>query len=245
MSVPAAHPSNAARASAWAAVSARAEAEASHAISALFAADSRRFADFSLEIGDIFLDCSKNALSPAARGELLALLAASGFADWREALLAGAPVNASEGRAALHTALRGVGPEAQVLEARTELDRVCALAEAVRAGRMTGASGQAYTDVVNIGIGGSLLGPQMAARALARYAGAGPRVHFVSDPDGCKLRDLIASLNPDTTLFILASKTFTTAETLANAAIARDWLGARLGQAASATSSACPAARRG
>ncbi|MBI2381294.1 MAG: glucose-6-phosphate isomerase [Gammaproteobacteria bacterium] len=225
------HPS---AALAWQRLQARAEAEQDRPIAELFAEHHDRFEDFSAQFGEVFLDYSKNAMSPAARAELLDLLEARDFRRRRVALLSGEAVNGSENRPALHTALRDArrAPETVAADVQAELERLGEFVEAVRSGTLTGTSGKPYTDVVNIGIGGSLLGPQLATRALARHAQAGLACHFVSDPDGCKLRDLLPRLDPETTLFILASKTFTTAETLANARIARSWLAEVLGEGA-------------
>ena len=184
-----------------------------------FANDPSRFDRFTVSAPEIFADLSKNRWDETTRRLLLELAQACGLPARRDALLAGEPINTTERRAVLHTALRaprGAGPfSAEVHEV---LDRLLAYAERVRD---TATSG--ITDVVNIGIGGSDLGPQMAVPALAAYAHPGLRLHFVSNVDGHDIVPVLARLNPATTLFIVASKTFTTQETMANAQAARDW----------------------
>ena len=195
----------------------------------------RRFEEFSAEAGDLLLDYSKNKLDRQAIAALLALAVASGVAQKRAAMLAGEPINATEGRAVMHVALRA-GPEATFTVAgedimagiRTELRRMIVFAEAVRAGEIAGTGGS-FTDVVNIGIGGSDLGPAMATRALRPFH-SGPRLHYVSNVDGAHLSDTLAGLDPARTLFLVASKTFTTAETIMNAQSARRWLVEALGE---------------
>ncbi len=196
-----------------------------------------RFDEFSAEAGDLFLDYSKNKLDREALSALLDVAVASGVAEKRAAMLAGEPINTTEGRAVMHVALRA-GPEAAFTVdgtdimpgIRSELRRMIVFAEAVRAGEIAGTGG-AFTDVVNIGIGGSDLGPAMATRALRPYH-SGPRLHYVSNVDGAHLSDTLAGLDPARTLFLVASKTFTTAETVMNAASARRWLVEALGEAA-------------
>jgi glucose-6-phosphate isomerase len=208
----------------WQAV-ARAKSETGADIAPLVADPAR---DFTARLGDLVLDYRKTALTLPARA---ALLEASGAVvpAARDAMFQGAPINDTEGRAVLHTALRA-GPDAVIPvdgtdvmpDIRATLTRMGAFADAVRSGVFTGAGGK-ITDVINIGIGGSDLGPAMATRALAPFAD-GPRVHFVSNVDGADIADTIQPLNPATTLVIVASKTFTTIETMSNAATAKDWM---------------------
>ena len=182
----------------------------------LFADDPARFKRLSFAFEDLSIDVSKEKLDAAALDALLALARAADVEGRREAMFAGAPVNRTEGRAVLHMALRGgaVAPPGDDVEgARAD---VLAFAEAVRAG--------SFTDVINIGIGGSDLGPAMAVRALSPDHD-GPRVHFVSNVDGAHLADTLRGLDPATTLVIVASKTFTTLESMTNARSARAWLG--------------------
>lgn len=192
--------------------------------------DRERFAGFSLALGDLLLDYSRTALTPEIRAALLRLAAARGVTGRRDAMAVGERVNRSEDRAALHMALRaapgdvfatgGSDVVAEVLQTRA---RVAAFADEVRFG--------AFTDVVNIGIGGSDLGPAMATLALAPYHD-GPRTHFVSNVDGAHLHDALSGLDPATTLIVVASKTFATVETMTNAASARRWIVDALGEAA-------------
>ena len=199
----------------------------------LFAADPDRAAQFSLRAGEMLFDYSKTGLDGRARDLLVDLAEASGVAAKRDAMFAGAKINDTEGRAVLHVALRA-GPDAvlpvdgtDVLpQVRAVRARMAGFAEAVRQGRFMGQGGR-ITDVVNIGIGGSDLGPAMAVLALAPYHN-GPRVHFVSNVDGAHIADTLKGLNPETTLVIVASKTFTTIETMTNADTARRWMAAKV-----------------
>lgn len=200
-----------------------------------FAEDAQRFSHFSLSVGDLLLDYSKNRISAETLNLLVQLARESGVEALRSAMFAGEPINVTEHRAVLHTALRhldrpsltveGVNVMAQI---RAVLDQMRRFSEAVHTGAWRGHSGRRITDIVNIGIGGSDLGPAMVCAALGPYAQTGLQVHFVSNIDPSHLATTLAPLNPDTTLFILASKTFTTLETLANARAARQWLLAQL-----------------
>ena len=207
-------------------------------IADLFASDLARFSDFSISSDHLLLDYSKTSITRGGRALLLALAESAGLAQWREAMFAGELINVSEKRAVLHTALRDprtqsvhVDQQDVAHDVAQELARLFAFADGVRSGEICGNGGQTFTDVVNIGIGGSDLGPAMAVPALAPYHD-GPRLHFVSNIDGAHLADCLKSLNPATTLFIVASKTFTTIETMTNARSARAWLVAALGEAA-------------
>ncbi len=196
-------------------------------IAALFD-DAERAADFTVAEGDMLFDYSKTAIDRTARELLLDLAEASGVAARRDAMFAGARINETEDRAVLHTALRNPDGALELDGAdvmapvRDTLARMERFAGDVRAGRFKGAGGR-ITDVVNIGIGGSDLGPAMAVAALAPFHG-GPRVHFVSNVDGAHLHDVVAGLDPATTLVIVCSKTFTTIETMTNARSARAWM---------------------
>lgn len=200
-----------------------------------FAEDAQRFSHFSLSVGDLLLDYSKNKISAKTLNLLIQLARESGVETLRSAMFAGQPINVTEHRAVLHTALRhpdrpslnveGVNVMTQI---RAVLDQMHRFTEAIHTGAWRGHTGRRITDIVNIGIGGSDLGPAMVCAALSPYAQTGLRVHFVSNIDPGHLTTTLASLNPDTTLFIIASKTFTTLETLANAHAARQWLLAQL-----------------
>ena len=212
---------------AWGALRAHREAARERSIAALFEAPGRAEA-FSVEAAGLLLDYSKTHIDAEARDLLLALAETAGVEARRDAMFAGARINETENRAVLHTALRNLDGAVEVdgrdvmPGVRETLGRMEAFAEAVRGGDFEAAGG-AVTDVVNIGIGGSDLGPAMAVRALSPYHD-GPRCHFVSNVDGADLADALAGLDPRTTLVIVASKTFTTTETMTNAETARAWM---------------------
>ena len=203
-----------------------------------FASDPGRFADLSRRFDDLLLDISKCAVSGETLALLVDLAVAAEVETKRDAMFAGEKINITENRAVLHTALRA-GPDATIVvdgedvtpAVRHVLGRMSDFSEKLRSGAARGATGLAITDVVNIGIGGSDLGPAMATLALAPYHD-GPRLHFVSNVDGAHIGDTLKWLDPATTLFIVASKTFTTIETMTNAATARRWIAGALGEAA-------------
>jgi glucose-6-phosphate isomerase len=205
---------------------------------ALFAADPQRFERLSLSDDALLVDLSKNRLTTETVALLVELARAAAVEGHRDAMLRGARINVTENRAVLHTALRAA-PDADIRVdgdnvvplVRAELARCFAFAEAVRSGRIASSSGAPFTDVVNIGIGGSDLGPAMVARALSPFAD-GPRAHFVSNVDGADMADALKRLDPARTLFLISSKTFTTIETMTNANTARRWIAERLGEAA-------------
>ena len=201
----------------------------------LFARDKKRAERFSLQMDDLLLDYSKNLIRPQTLKLLLKLAKEAGVETLREAMFAGEKINLTEGRAVLHTALRNRSDRPVLVDGhdvmpdvREVLDRMRAFADKVRTGKWKGfatkgQSGKPITDVVNIGIGGSDLGPAMVCLALKPYGG-NIRAHFVSNVDPSHLVDTLEDLNPATTLFVVASKTFTTQETLLNAQAARAWL---------------------
>ncbi|GAB3265489.1 glucose-6-phosphate isomerase [Chitinimonas naiadis] len=197
----------------------------------VFAQDPGRAERYSLKACGILLDYAKNRLDDAARAALLQLAQDSGVEARRRSMLAGEKINVTEDRAVLHTVLRS--PRNAIIEVDGEnvvpavhdvLDRMGAFAERVRNGAWLGHDGRAITDIVNIGIGGSDLGPFMACEALKDFGASHLRMHFVSTVDGWQLNHVLAQVDPSTTLFIVASKTFTTQETLTNARAARQWL---------------------
>ena len=198
-------------------------------IEGLFAADPRRAETFSTAADGLLFDWSKTTIDAGARDALLGLARQGRIEARRDAMFAGERVNETEDRAVLHTALRNLSARVTVdgqdvmPAVRDTHDRMSRFARDVREGRFTGQGG-AITDVVNIGIGGSDLGPYMATLALAPYHD-GPRTHFVSNVDGADIADTLSGLDPATTLVIVASKTFTTIETMTNARTARDWMG--------------------
>ena len=204
----------------------------------LFAQDPARFDNLSLRLDDFLVDLSKNKITSETVRLLAGLARAADVEGKRDAMLSGVRINATEKRAVLHTALRAA-PEADIRvdganvmpDVRRELARCYAFAEAVRAGKIVSSTGAIFSDVVNIGIGGSDLGPAMAARALSPYAD-GPRAHFVSNVDGADMADTLSRLDPARTLFLVSSKTFTTIETMTNARTARAWIARSLGETA-------------
>ncbi|MEP7116072.1 MAG: glucose-6-phosphate isomerase [Acidobacteriota bacterium] len=205
----------------------------------LFAGDPERFARYSMVIDDLLADYSKQRITADTIRLLLALAEATGVAARRDRMFAGEPINTTEGRAVLHIALRKQSPGAVLVDGRdvmpdvaAALDHMRHFTDAVRSGAWTGASGARITDVVNLGIGGSDLGPAMAVTALTPYGREGPRLHFVSNVDGADLNETLRVVSPASTLFVIASKTFTTQETMTNARSARAWLGGALGEAA-------------
>ncbi|GGA73460.1 glucose-6-phosphate isomerase [Nitratireductor aestuarii] len=202
-----------------------------------FKADPERFATFSASLDDLTLDFSKTAVSEETLQLLGDLADAAGVSERRDAMFAGDPINGTEKRAVLHTALRNSsGPVIHaghdvMPDVEAVLAAMGAFAEKIRSGELTGATGKRFTDVVNIGIGGSDLGPCMATLALAPYHD-GPACHYVSNVDAAHIADTLRKLDPETTLFIVASKTFTTIETMTNAETARQWIIGKLGEAA-------------
>ncbi|MGB8818824.1 MAG: glucose-6-phosphate isomerase [Rhizobiaceae bacterium] len=192
--------------------------------------DKNRFKKLSVSFDDLLLDYSKSAVNGDTMKLLQDLATACDLKQKRDAMFAGAPINATEGRAVLHTALRNrsgrpakVDGKSVMNDVNAVLARMGKFAEDIRSGAVKGARGKAFTDVVNIGIGGSDLGPVMTTLALAPYHD-GPNLHYVSNVDGAHMADTLKRLNPATTLIIVASKTFTTIETMTNAETARRWL---------------------
>lgn len=213
---------------------------ATHAedLRASFAADPQRFSRFSASLDDLLMDYSKCAVNDEVLDQLEQLITVAGVADKRDEMFSGAPINFTEGRAVLHTALRNRSNRPVMVDGRDVmpdvngvLEAMGAFADGIRSGEMKGATGKAITDVVNIGIGGSDLGPVMATLALAPFHD-GPRLHFVSNIDGAHIADTLKTLSAETTLFIVASKTFTTIETMTNAQTARGFIANALGEAA-------------
>lgn len=221
----------------WAALQQHALRLKSLSVASSIGDSASRFENFSATGEGLLLDYTRQRLDRPARDTLMSLLDAAELRSAIGAMYRGDPINQSENRAVLHTALRqpkgaGIGGSAIEQQVLAERERMLAFAEQVRSGAIRGHGGQRFATVVNIGIGGSDLGPAMAVEALRPFRGGGPEVHFVSNVDGCALMDLCAAHDPATTLFIISSKTFTTQETMANARSARAWILARLGEAA-------------
>ncbi|GAB4356306.1 MAG: glucose-6-phosphate isomerase [Methylohalobius crimeensis] len=196
-----------------------------------FASDPQRCQRFSLDWGEIFFDFSKNRITDKTLGLLLQLAEQSGLAARIESMFNGEAINLTEGRAVLHVALRNrsgrsieVGGRDVMPDVRRVLDKMRRFTDQIHSGQWRGFSGKPISDVVNLGIGGSDLGPRMAATALTPYHKQDLRVHFVSNVDESDLLETLGNLNQETTLFLVASKTFTTQETMTNARSARDWL---------------------
>ena len=202
----------------------------------LFAEDAKRFKHFSLETAGIILDYSKNRVTATTMKLLLDMVRDANLASAIEAMFSGKKINRTEGRAVLHTALRNrantpvyVDGQAVMPLVNGVLARMRVFTDSVRTGQWSGYSGKRITDIVNIGIGGSDLGPVMVTQALQPYWQAGLRAHFVSNVDPSQMMETLAAVDPETTLFIVASKSFSTPETLLNAQVARRWLVAQAG----------------
>ncbi|UTY58330.1 glucose-6-phosphate isomerase [Massilia sp. erpn] len=196
----------------------------------LFAADAQRFPAMTTDAAGLFLDYSKNRADTRTIALLLDLARERGVEAQRDAMFAGEKINLTEHRSVLHTALRMPRGKQLIVDGQdvgadvhAVLDRIKAFTDRVRAGAWLGHSGKPITDIVNIGIGGSDLGPKMACLALRSYAHPRLKMHFVSNVDGHDMDAVLEQVKPDTTLFIVASKTFTTAETMLNAHTARRW----------------------
>jgi glucose-6-phosphate isomerase len=221
---------------AWKALRSHHEAVADVQMRDLFRDDAARASRLSLRLGDLLFDFSKNRVVDRTLELLVQLAEESRVADWTERMFAGDPINETEGRAVLHTALRNRGDRQVMVDGadvmpgvRRVLEQMRSFTTSVRDGTWVGQTGKAMTDIVNIGIGGSDLGPAMVTEALRPYWKKGIRAHFVSNVDGTHLSEVLRRVRPETTLFIVASKTFTTQETLANARSARAWLVEHLG----------------
>jgi glucose-6-phosphate isomerase len=228
---------------AWKALEAHAKAVGGRHLRDLFRAEPDRFTRYSYRLDDLLVDASKQRIDGETLRLLLDLAKAADVEGWRDRMFAGEKINVTENRAVLHVALRNRGgrkvlvdgldivPNVQAVlsDVQAVLADVQAFVGRVRSGVWRGSTGQTITDIVNIGIGGSDLGPLMVCEALKPYQRPDLRPHFVSNVDGAHLVDTLAGLDPARTLFIVASKTFTTQETMANAVSARAWLLEKLG----------------
>jgi glucose-6-phosphate isomerase len=197
----------------------------------LFAQDNERFNKFSIELPNMLLDYSKNLIDSETLDALLALADETEVCDWRTKMFAGEKINKTEDRAVLHTALRRHSSEPLIVDGENVTEHVQKqLAEMevfvnkVRQGHWLGYSGKRITDIVNIGVGGSNLGPQMVTEALKHYSDGSVNVHYVSNVDGAQIVEVLRPLDPEKVLFIVSSKTFTTTETMTNARTAINWL---------------------
>ncbi|TMQ27139.1 MAG: glucose-6-phosphate isomerase [Deltaproteobacteria bacterium] len=221
---------------AWKALLDHKQAIATTTMRELFAADPQRFAKMSREACGLLVDWSKHRATDETWRLLLALAHQADVAGWRDRMFAGAKINSTEDRAVLHVALRNRTSRPILVDGADVMPEVNAVLAKMRdftgrlrSGAWRGHTGKPITDVVNIGIGGSDLGPVMVTEALRPYWKPGMRAHFVSNVDGTQLAETVAQVDPERTLFIVASKTFTTQETLTNARSARAWLLGKLG----------------
>ena len=197
----------------------------------LFANDSERFEKFSIELPNLLLDYSKNLIDGETLDSLLDLAEETEVCQWRAKMFSGAKINKTEERAVLHTALRRQSDESLVVDGedvtahvQNQLEKMEGFVNKVRQGHWLGYSGKRITDIVNIGVGGSNLGPQMVTEALKHYSDGGVNVHYVSNVDGAQIVEVLRPLDPQKVLFIVSSKTFTTTETMTNAKTAMKWL---------------------
>jgi glucose-6-phosphate isomerase len=221
---------------AWQALKAHHPAVAPLSMRQMFRDDPARFERFSIRFDDLLFDYSKNRITAETVGLLLDLAAQAELPAWIERMFGGDRINSTEHRAVLHTALRNRSERPVLVDGRDVMPDVRRVlghmrrfADAVRGGGHRGHTGEQITDIVNIGIGGSDLGPLMACEALRHYARCDLRAHFVSNVDGTHLAETLKKLDAETTLFIVSSKTFTTQETITNARSARAWLVGKLG----------------
>ncbi|WP_210397596.1 glucose-6-phosphate isomerase [Motiliproteus sediminis] len=204
----------------------------------LFAGNESRFAQFSVEADGLLMDYSKHRITGETLKLLVRLIEERELGRWTDALFSGAPVNSSEGRPALHTALRAasdqgveVNGQAVYPQVQASLGKMAGIVAKIHAGQWRGYSGKPITDIVNLGVGGSDLGPLMICHALEEFRhadAAGLNLHFVSSIDGSQLAERLGHLNQETTVFILSSKSFTTIDTLANAEAAKRWLAQKI-----------------
>lgn len=216
--------------SSWQALEKSAESLKQQHLKSLFANDEKRFDKFSTQIPGILFDYSKQLIDDSTFAQLVKLAEQCDIATWREKMFSGEKINITEDRAVLHTALRNrsnsvveVDGEDVMPLVNAELEKIKAFTEKVRSGEWLGFTGKSVKDVVAIGVGGSNLGPQMATEALKAYADDTLNVHYVSNVDGVQLHQALAGLNPETTLFVISSKTFTTSETMTNARSSVAW----------------------
>lgn len=225
----------------WRALAAHAQTMREVHLRDLFAKDEQRFDRFSRTELNLLFDFSRQRITDETLKLLIALAEARGLRGRIDAMFGGEKINSTEGRAVLHVALRNRSDRPMLVDGqdvmpdvRASLEKMRGFVEGVHGGRIHGATGKPFTDIVNIGIGGSDLGIVMATEALAKYRNRNLRLHCVSNIDGVQLADTLEKVDPARTLFVVCSKTFTTLETLSNAKIARQWIVDRLGEGAPA-----------
>jgi glucose-6-phosphate isomerase len=221
---------------AWQALKQHHQLNANHSMQEWFEADPLRFSQFSLTFGDILFDFSKNRIDQQTISLLTQLARDINLSDSIHSLFAGHLINSTEKRPALHTALRDRNNTCLLLNNHNIMQDIHAMLEKmhqftnqVRDGTWRGATGKSIRDIVNIGIGGSHLGPMMVTHALSDYANKNLRCYFISNVDGAQINDVLQQIDPERTLFIISSKSFTTIETISNAEVIRDWLQTKLG----------------
>lgn len=214
----------------WQSLAQHADTLRQRELKSLFAEDESRFDNFSIRAPHILFDYSKNLITEETRKGLLTLAEESKVADWRDRMFGGEHINRTEDRAVMHVALRDKSGKPIMVDGKDvrpqverELNHMRELVTSVRSGEWKGFSGKSITDIVSIGIGGSNLGPLMVTEALSAYSDDTLRTHYVSNVDGFQIAQVLERVNPETTLFIVASKTFTTLETITNANTARAW----------------------
>jgi len=215
----------------WKKLQQLAQDKKSQHMNTLFANDVKRFEKFSIELPNMLLDYSKNLIDSETLDCLLALANETEVCDWRTKMFTGAKINKTEDRAVLHTALRRQSDEPLIVDGenvtehvQSQLAKMEVFVDKVRQGHWLGYSGKRITDIVNIGVGGSNLGPQMVTEALKHYSDGSVNVHYVSNVDGAQIVEVLRPLDPQKVLFIVSSKTFTTTETMTNAKTAMKWL---------------------
>ena len=215
----------------WKKLQQLAQDKKSQHMNTLFAKDSERFEKFSIELPNMLLDYSKNLIDSETIDSLLDLAKETEVCQWREKMFTGEKINKTEDRAVLHTALRRQSKESLIIDGenitehvQNQLAKMEIFVNKVRQGQWLGFSGKRITDIVNIGVGGSNLGPQMVTEALKHYSDESVNVHYVSNVDGAQIVEVLRPLNPEKVLFIVSSKTFTTTETMTNAGTAMKWL---------------------
>jgi len=223
----------------WKALEAHAQQLKARHIKDLFAEDDSRFDHFSIQLPSVLLDYSKNLITQEAKAALLALAKESDVEAWRSKMFGGEHINATEDRAVMHVALRDRSANPIMIDGEdarpainAELERMRRLSNSVRTGEWKGYTGKTITDIVSIGIGGSNLGPLMATEALKAYGAKNLKMHYVSNVDGVQIAEVLEGLNPETALFVISSKTFTTLETMTNAKTAEAWFMAAAGDRA-------------
>jgi len=215
----------------WKALNKHAQEMKQQHMSDLFAENESRFDDFSIKLEPFLLDYSKNIVTKETMTNLINLAKETEVEQWRTKMFAGERINSTEDRAVLHTALRDRSLKPKFIDGvditediQIALNKIKSFSDKIRQGLWKGYSGKRITDVVNIGVGGSNLGPQMVTEALKQYSDGSINVHYVSNVDGTQIADVLRPLNPEKVLFIISSKTFTTTETMTNAKTAMQWL---------------------